>query len=834
MDEGHRQAEARRIVSEALDLEAEERSGFIEAACGEESELREAVRSMLDSSGDAVDHFEALVEQLSIRELVPRPLAAESSDLPAEIGPYRIDGLLGEGGMGRVYLAHDPTRAFPQQVAIKVLRRTSSDSDIARRFVLEREIIDSLVHENIARSLGGGLTEAGDPFIVLEFVDGIPIDQYCEREDVDVDDILRMALDVASALDWAHRHLVVHRDVKPGNVLVSKDGKVKLLDFGIAKILAERGVQSSDTAPGDSPRTTRYASPEVLSKEAVSVGTDVFGLGVVLYELLTKTHPFDQNEGAESLVIAICRGAPRAASRVAPRERRKRLAGDIDLILHRALQSRPRERYESMADFAADIRAHLDDRPISVVPPSPAYRLRKLYKRRTALVWSSALSVVLLIVVVIGVALHVNALTNYNREITAERNRANELREKAEKEADAANKVGEFLVELFRAASPGRADRNTVTARELLDEGARAISRDSRTRPSTRARLMDAMGEAYFALGQFDEARQLGTSALRLWKDVDPAGEQVGSAYASIARAENRLGDYDAALAMAQAAVLHFEEHPPAHSAMSARALVWAGWSSFKLGRLGQAQDFFTRSHELLAEQPVDRDCSISSSLTGLAVIHWREGQMKQSIERYEEVLEVCSETWGDQHSSYGHTLHNLSIAYERQSDYRRAKQLQEKVLSLRERQLPESHPDVAESKSNLASTLLALKEYEKAERLARSALVTRRAVLGRDHDHTAQTTYNLGEALRGLGRYEEARSLFVEAASVFESKFGSDHEFMSYPLIGLARLAASSGRMGQARGYFDRALRIRTERFGPDHPETLAALAESKKLAGP
>jgi non-specific serine/threonine protein kinase/serine/threonine-protein kinase len=413
-----------------LEQPAAQRPAFLERACGADKQLYQQVRELLaaDSTNDS------FLEKPAITPLsqILADAAADSQDpMPRQIGPYAMQKLLGSGGMGAVYLAHRADKSFTKQVAIKVIHRGMETDRILQRFRRERQIIASLDHPNIARLLDGGATDDGRPYIVMEYVDGMPINTWCDQKRLSTDKRLRIFLQVCDAIQYAHQNLIIHRDIKPGNILVRADNTAKLLDFGIAKIMNPdiAGAATPDkTATSLRLMTPQYASPEQVKGEPVTTASDVYLLGIVLYELLTGHRPYEVKENvALEAIRAYAVGEPqlpsdavfRATERILPNGTRqlvnnaiaisavrdgnptllrRRLLGDLDAILLRALKRNPADRYRSAAQFADDIRNHLNQLPVTAVPDTPAYRTGLFLRRNkgvTAIV-TAALALLIL------------------------------------------------------------------------------------------------------------------------------------------------------------------------------------------------------------------------------------------------------------------------------------------------------------------------------------------------------------------------------------------------------------------------------------------------------
>jgi len=427
-----RYSQVKSLFQLVLDQPPQQRAEFLERACGADRQLYNQVRDLLKSDSTS----ESFLEKPAITPIskVLADAAADMQDsMPARIGPYATHKLLGSGGMGAVYLASRADQSYNKQVAIKVIHKGMDSDRILQRFRRERQIVASLDHPNIARLLDGGATDDARPYIVMEYVEGQPIDTWCDQKRVNTRQRLELFLQICDAIHYAHQNLIIHRDIKPGNILVRSDGTAKLLDFGIAKLMTP----DSSTAPSEKTATSmrlmtpQYASPEQLKGDAVTTATDVYLLGVVLYELLTGHRPYDTKDNATlEAVNAYSQGEPQKPSQAIyritertlpngqkrvvknaltvaagrgsmPAVLQKSLEGDLDAILLRALRRVPAERYQSAAQFAQDIRNYLQNLPVSAQPDTPAYRVRLFLRRNTRLAITATAAVSLLLLITV-------------------------------------------------------------------------------------------------------------------------------------------------------------------------------------------------------------------------------------------------------------------------------------------------------------------------------------------------------------------------------------------------------------------------------------------------
>ena len=514
-----------RLFDEALDRPPDERTAFVEEACADRPRLRAELKSLL-AAEDGADEF---LEQEAVSFAAPayepdegESIADDPLAAPAHrVGPYRLDEEIGRGGMSRVFRAVRTDGGFEQVVAVKLLRIGLDTEAARRRFRLEQQVLAKLQHPHIAALLDGGLTSDDVPYLVMEYVDGRPITTYCDEQTLPVSERIELLLDVGRALQHAHQNLVVHRDLKPSNVLVTEDGTVKLLDFGIAKLLDETEVSMTvpDTRTGIRPMTPAYAAPEQVEGASVSTATDVYQMGALAYAVLTGHRPYGASCRREveeaileaeprrpSTVVCEARAAPSeeddrpetpegisAARGTSLRRLRHQLEGDLDTILQMALRKETDRRYASVEAFTGDLARYQDGQPIEARSASLAYRARKFVQRHR---WGVGIALAFA-----GVVLTFGMLLVQQRE-------------RAQQEAQKAEIVSSYLVDLFGAGAPA-STADTITARTLVRRGLQRVER-LRDRPVVQAEMLDALGQAARGIGEWERADSLLERALAL------------------------------------------------------------------------------------------------------------------------------------------------------------------------------------------------------------------------------------------------------------------------------------------------------------------------------
>ena len=744
--------------------------------------LEEAVQAEAERFGPPGASLPGPVPADADRSQATVPDTASVGQLAAgtRIGDYRIVRLLGRGGMGSVYLASRADRRYRKEVAIKILKRGLDSEDIQRRFHRERQILASLDHPNIARLLDAATTDDGLPCFVMEVVEGTRIDGYCDRRGLSVAERLELFRAVCDAVQTAHRNLIVHRDLKPTNILVTSRGVPKLLDFGVAKLLDPDSFPQTivPTALPYHPMTPNYASPEQVRGEAITTASDVYSLGVLLYLLLTGHPPYrvDLRRPAE-MERLICETEPEKPSIVAgrpestsestpesnntssviggsPERLRRRLTGDLDTIVLKALAKEPDQRYRSVDQLSEDLRRHLEGLPILARRPTFSYRAGKFLRRHRTGVMMAVISAGLLLAGIVTTAWQA-------RVAEQERARAETLRAQAEAEKTLAQEVVTFMVELFQLANPSEARGRTVTAREILEKGAREIAR-LEGQPEVQARLMDTIGLSYKGLGLYDDAAQQLHSALETRRRV--------------------LGDthLDSADTLDHMATLVFEAQ-----------------GDFEL-----AGRYFREALEMRRRQLGNEHPEVAESLNNLGQALRARGELEEAEALLRESLELKRSLYGEHHASVANGLNNLAGVLTQRGEYRAAEALFREALELRRELLGDQHPEVAQSLNNLGLVFFRLEDYPQAERLFRQALAMRRQTLGEDHPAVARGLANLADALVQQRDFAAAEPLLLRSLELRQRLLSPEHPTLAVNRERLAALYEAWGRPEEAARY--------------------------------
>ena len=674
------------ILDGALDLPSEARPRYLDEACGDDADLRREVEDLLAAEASAGPFLETPAGERSaplVAEMVQHLDEAEASPVGRLVGPYRLLAELGEGGMGTVHLAERADGQFEQRVAIKLLRHGLESREARRRFLQERQILARLEHPAIARLLDGGVTEQGVPFFVMELVEGRPVTTYCEEQRLGVEQRLRVFLEICDAAQYAHRNLVVHRDLKPSNVLVDPAGRVKLLDFGIAKLLAE----GDDRAPAATrtllqAMTPEYAAPEQVRGDAVTTATDVYALGVLLYELLTGARPYRVTSGSRGeLERAILEQEP-----LRPSARASWLRGDLDGIVLKALQKEPERRYASADALAHDIRRHLQGLPVSARGDSLAYRARKFVRRHRVGVAVAALVVLSLMVGLVG------TISQAHR---------------AQREARKAEAVKDFLKSLFAASDPAEAKGQERTARQLLATGAERIGTELQDQPEVRSEVARLIADVYFQLGEYDDALPLLRADLERRQKLDgPRSVAVAESLTRIADVTYDQGQFDEAAALYEDALAIQREKRGERSAEVAELL----WDLAGVKRnhddLGGAERLDLQALAIFVETKGDDSKEAVGARESLAIVYARGERLAEAAALQEQVALWRERHYGPDHPHTLNARYNLASYLLARERFPEAERIAEDVVARQRRVMGERHDRLGASLRVLARAL--------------------------------------------------------------------------------------------------------------------------------
>jgi eukaryotic-like serine/threonine-protein kinase len=765
------------LFSELLELPEEQRQAQLAERCGDDAALRAAVERLLSAERRSAQAFE--VASAALGRLVDDAMQA---DAPADdavpeairrLGAYRLVRLLGRGGMSSVWLAERDDGQFERTIAIKVLRQWVDGEDAVRRFVAERQILSSLAHPNIVPLLDGGTTADGTPWLATEYVEGEPITAYCESRQLGEEARLDLFLQVADAVHHAHQKLVVHRDLKPSNILVDAQGRVRLLDFGIAKLLDPAAVagEAPMTRAAYRPMTPEYAAPEQLAGGAITTATDVYQLGVLLYELLTGQRPRQGGELA------------------------RRPRGDLELIALMALQEDPARRYLSGAALAEDIRNHLKGRAITARPESTLDAARRFFRRRP---WAA---VALGLAVGLVVTLQVSAV------------RFSQQRDAAQREAARVTQVKDLLVGLFRQADPLSSEAlrgRETTIWESVEAATAKVRSELHDDPPLRAEMLATLAMLHHYAGRKEEGAGLLEEVVALHRLHDgPASAPYALALGELGHQWMRLGRREDAMAAIDEA-LGISRRLPADSWPTKLAVLIDAADVRRAYGSPQDVEAVLREAQSLVDEGAAADLTTRLAIVnGLAGVLAGLGDDRAAEAKSLDAIAVIERELGPDHARLVGPLATLGASQSSLGRPHDAVATLERGLAILEREYGDRFESTYSMRNNLILALAAAGEHERAAAEMLVLLAQRRDELGDEHLEVGNTLQNLGVMLVLAGRPDEALEVLEQARAVYATALPPDHFRHAFPLLTQAHIRLGRGEAAVAEAHAAEALGV-------------------------
>jgi len=775
------------LFHQALELSGAQREDFIGRECADDAEMRAELEQLLQAQSDPMQMVNA--------ELADYGAATDLALEGTVVGAYRLLRQIGSGGMGSVFLAERADGSFEREVALKVVKKGMDTDRVVQRFHVERQILARLDHPSIAKLLDGGVTEDGRPYFVMDYVDGLPITDYCDRHRLGVTDRLRLFQKVCAAVQYAHQSLVVHRDLKPSNILVTDDGEVRLLDFGIAKLL-DASEDAGLTGTGAQLLTPAYAAPEQLLSDSVTTMTDVYSLGVILYELLAGRRPFEPRRTPAEYQAEVLSGDPIrpstslsqlpattdggfdtqtskdiADARGVQIDRlRALLRGDLDTICLMALRREPLGRYASAEQFAADVQRYMDGRPVVARSDTLGYRLAKYLRRHRVGVISATLGV-----------LGFLALTGYyTSELSRERDIALDEQRKADE-------VVQFVLGLFEVADPARSRGAEITARELLDAGAQRIRVELNDRPTVQAAMLRVLGNVYHELGLTDEARDLLQAALQQHRD------------------------------------LYGEDHPETASTELSLGMVFQ-----TRGEFDEAQMLIRRALATRRAGADEDQYALLEAIGAAAFFEETIGDYAAAESLHLEALQKARILAAGRDDEFlAQAIARLASIYRLQDRPEEAQPLLREALAMQDRVYGGAHPESDETKRQLAELLAGQREYDEAEALFLTLIESREQMMGSDHYELGSVWNSYGHLLAARGDIPAAIAAYEKMLDITERSYGGVHPALAAGYNNIAILYRNSEKFQQALDSYQRSLDMQDAvGLAADHPNRSFPLA--------
>jgi eukaryotic-like serine/threonine-protein kinase len=836
------------IIDKALTLQPQDRVRFIHDACGKDTSLKTEVIGMLKS----IDNSESFWEdwrrwsEQQLKAIINNPPADDQERTGEIVGSWRLLKILGEGGMGIVYRAERADGSYKQQVALKLLRRIYRQNDLnassIHRFKMERQILAQLEHPNIARLYDGGYTEDGLPWLAMEYIDGLPLLEWCREHNSSLNQRIDLFLKICDALRYAHKNLIVHRDLKPDNILVTREGEVKILDFGIAKLLNEETApdQKDLTQAGLRAMSLYHAAPEQLTGEQITTATDVYGLGLLLYELIAGVYPFKLDGLTVRQIENIVRNEDpvkpsmhkrpgTVSDRSFPEGRWK----DIDAITLKALHKEPGLRYENAGQMYDDIIRCRKNLPVIARRDSVHYRFEKFIRRHSRALITG-------IVIILGA---VSLTAYYTWQLAQER-------DIAKREAERAEQVSTFLADMFIASDPSEARGENITARDLLDRGAERIG-ELADQPEVQTAMMQLIGRIYWSIGSYEEAVPILERAIEL-REENPgiSPNKLALSHYTLGVVLHELGDYRRAIPHFEQAVEIFRMDPDNisaeyaaslenmgyvedarrnyhaseelhHEALQIRTLLFGpdhpdvAHSNYSLGilrrHLGDPEGSIARHYEALRiyrdNEMVDTRLG-ARNLLSLGNTLLDKHAYEEAEDILHEALEINRRIHGDKYLDTGLIVRALATLYRYRGDFILAEQLYHEALEILHHAIGDRHVMIGQVLQELGNVYKETAQHYRAEQVYRKAVTIFESA---SHVHPLRTVTaysNLGSTQVELGHYEEAESFLLKSLDIAQSLAQDDEthqHIVNRSLEELVVLYNQWGRPDKAGEYRER-----------------------------
>jgi serine/threonine protein kinase/tetratricopeptide (TPR) repeat protein len=798
------------LFHEAADMPASEQRVFLETQCGDDGALVSEVLILLDEDargGSLLDGDVADVASQIFNDSSPGSLPFK------EFGPYRIKQALGEGGMGVVYLAE--REDLGNEVAIKILRDAWVSPARRERFNAEQRTLAQLNHPSIARLYDADTSPDGTPFFVMEYVEGVPLTDYCRTQKCSIAERLRLFRAVCEAVLYAHQHAVIHRDLKPSNILVKGDGSIRLLDFGIAKRLENLGELVDQTITGLRMMTPAYAAPEQIRGEQVGIQSDVYSLGVVLYELLAGRLPFDltkctpsqaekvlteQEAEKPSDVVQMAVASPETKSAVSAS---KTAWADLDVLCLTAMHKDPPRRYQSVEALIRDVNHYLAGEPLEARPDTWHYTLGKFVRRHARLVSAAAIIFALLVGMVIF----------YTVRLTKARNAAL-------MQAARTQRIQRFMLNLFQGGDPAAGPADDLRVVTLLDRGAQE-ARSLDAEPAVQAELYETLGGIYQKLGKLEQADSLMESALAKREALyGPDSIETAKgllALGSLRDAEARYGDAERLI---RQALDRDRRHLPANDPAVAKAMLALGGVLDNRGAYDQSIAILEQTVQLYSAPGSER-VELADSLYELANAHFYAGHYEKSEEINERALAMYKQIYGERHPRVAEILINLGAIQLDTGHYAAAEQYDRQALDMVQAWYGKDNPETASDLTILARSLVYQKRFDEASDLLQQSLAIKERTFGKVHPSVASTLNELGSVALNEGKYDAAEQYFTRMADIYRTEYGEQHYLYATALSNLASVYTAQQQWTRAEKLYRQAIPIYTESQSAMHINT-------------
>ena len=772
------------IFFKAVELSGEEREDFLNSAC-QDPEIKKEIISLLLSH----DKSENFLEDPTI---TPEQISDNNTFFIGKtFGRYKIENLIARGGMGLVYLGLRDDEV-KQKAAVKIINPGVASETVIKRFQNERQTLANLNHPNISRLLDGGITDDGIQYLVMEYIDGIPIDEYCDQNKLNIGERLNLFLKVASIVQYAHQNLVVHRDLKPNNILITQDGEPKLLDFGIAKILTSEGKENETlTHKGMWNLTPEFASPEQIKGETITTSSDVYSLGIILYRLLTGHNPYRIKSLIHSDISKIITQTEptkpseiiyKTVENISGEERteinpesisktregnvdklHKKLIGDLDNIVSMAIRKEADRRYTSVDHFAEDIRSYLDDKPVKAHKDSFSYRSKKFIRRNKIAVISAAIIFIIINTGLGGILwqAHLAAIERDNATL----------------EADKANRIKSFLLDMISAPDPMK-EGSEVKVIDVLQKASGKLTSKLVDHPQIEAEIRTMLGNTYQNLGIYDSAEVEIAKALELNKKLfGEKSVETAMSLKDLGLVYHYEGDYEKTEKYYKNSLEMLRSIETEPSFETALVLDIYGTLMTDIGDYEKAEGLTEEALKISEAIKGPDDSEVAQIKNNLATSYNYLGKLDKADSLYREALRVFRKNYGNYHIQVSRVINNLAFINIFKKEHRKALPLLEESLNIKRKVLGEGHPDLILAYSNLGSTYYNVGEYDDAEKYMKASIDVALKNFDEDNINISRSYMWYGRVLEANGKLDDGIYYLRKAYLIREKEFGENNK---------------------------------------------------------
>ncbi|MBN3583633.1 serine/threonine protein kinase [Algoriphagus aestuarii] len=779
-----------KLFHQIVEADPENKQSILDTVAKEDLELFNLLKGLIESDGKGHRIFEASAHQLLEK------IEDESDLIGMQVGAFQLESIIGSGAMGTVFQAKRIDGQFDQTVAIKILRSLVLDSNIKDFFNRERQILAKLNHPNIARLYDGGFTETERPFFTMEYVAGKNLLEYCQDSNLDLKDRLKLFFQVCAAVQYAHQNLIVHLDLKPQNIIVNKDGQVRLLDFGVSKILED----SEDRA---SSFTLAYASPEQIEKKDAGTPSDIYSLGLILFQLSFGRHPFQQYfEDLSLLKNAKISGdfsfIPSDFKSKTP------FISDLKYVCSKALELDPESRYVSVDEMQRDVKLFLSGYPISSHPKNWTYSFSKYLRRNTSLV--ASISIAFLLLTFSGIY--------YTKRLSEERNIA-------QLEAEKANQVTDLLSDVFMAADPNIGGADTITAVQLLNEGKENLERNLGNQPELFASIASRLAGIYFNLGVYDKGRELIFKAYEINKVEDEISDEVlADNETQISAMYYLLSKYDSSLIYSKKAISRLKNAGVKDGEYMASALTELGNVLYDIGDFERADSAYLSAYQIYSDLNQNANVDVAFVLHMIGANARENGKYEQAEKYLKESLAMKKELFEEPHLEIAYTYNHLGSLYQSMNKDSVALGYIKESLDQRRAILGEYHVETMASMANYARTMVNMGLPDLAIPIYNQTLIITDSLVGKEHVYYWALMGSLGTAFMEKGEMERAKSNFQLALENYQKILPESDPRIAGPMDRLGKIAMWENDYQLANTYFQKVLEIRKSAYSEGHPQ--------------